>query len=641
MMNVRTYTIPRIGLDDNINGRYNSNSVPRGTIKSPLEVKANATNFSLTVQGMNKCIHTQYETTKLYYTRYLHNESSTPYTYTNTGTSLGETNIGDVNSKLVNTGYEHLQKLNDSPSVSRVIKIYNYIYSMNNAQLKNLIPEKYDGDAIRFMFYMKSVTTANVDLYNTTDFNEYNKLDYCVTVYYRPRLAVNHSTIQLYENSNSGKSIEKGSFFMYGKDTQNIYVKWSYDTTKPRTGVVNGYRINIYDKDKNVVKTYHTNTSYYTIPLEDLKVTGETFISITPYYISNSGDYWYQQIEENTISPFVRLICRLQKPIITYPVNNSNWINDKFRICFTLPEDLDRDYIEQDLAVSQGVSNEETNLYRYANIELYVNGKIYAIKETNLLSNNCIIKPEIFSCLPDNMEYKRNIIICPFINETNISNSYSIKVRVKKNYGIVDHEYSWSDWSDVVNITMTPINYSVNKGDYVLASHFNTALNDVDRTRKTYGVKWDDKQSNAIKNSTIIKANQYSWENMFSKTYETKMTVNNYGLFDNGRSNLKFDIEDKILNLSEVLDTIWIPSDKIIVNLPQSDEKDLFVLPDIEEDIVHLLPTIIDNTHYITALKDDELLITENTEVANVVRTVLKPGKNYIQYVEDNCNNLK
>ena len=89
MMKIRTYTIPRIGLDDNITNKYNSYSVPRGSLENPLEVKANASSFSLTVEGLSKCIHSSYETTRLYYTRYLHNETSTPYSHNSSSSSLG------------------------------------------------------------------------------------------------------------------------------------------------------------------------------------------------------------------------------------------------------------------------------------------------------------------------------------------------------------------------------------------------------------------------------------------------------------------------------------------------------------------------------------------------------------------------
>ena len=56
---------------------------------------------------------------------------------------------------------------------------------------------------------------------------------------------------------------------------------------------------------------------------------------------------------------FVYLTSILDTPIITYPINNSDWIHNKFRICFQLPDDPDKG------------SEQET--YHYEDIEVMIN----------------------------------------------------------------------------------------------------------------------------------------------------------------------------------------------------------------------------------------------------------------------------
>ena len=158
-------------------------------------------------------------------------------------------------------------------------------------------------------------------------------------------------------------------------------MKWDYDIYSLKAGYTKGYRVRLYDYKKSIVKTYYVeenNVYYYNgnnasrgsdsisgtfstnsggelyIPVDHIPRLNLTYIDITPYYISPSGDKWYQDVANSsnpshdttvTLNKFVHRVYELPKPVIDYPINNSTWINDKFRICFTLPKDLDYDYV--------------------------------------------------------------------------------------------------------------------------------------------------------------------------------------------------------------------------------------------------------------------------------------------------------
>lgn len=93
---------------------------------------------------------------------------------------------------------------------------------------------------------------------------------------------------------------------------------------------------------------------------------------------------------------------------------------------------------------------------------------------------------------------------------------------------------------------------------------------------------------------------------MFEKVLQTKTKVNNYATFDTGRETLPFDVAGDVMTQTQVQNVIWITQ-------PLSEH------------------------HYITADKDDTLNITRNNATATGTEVVQKPGKNYFQYVEDNC----
>lgn len=79
-----------------------------------------------------------------------------------------------------------------------------------------------------------------------------------------------------------------------------------------------------------------------------------------------------------------------------------------------------------------------------------------------------------------------------------------------------------------------------------MATHYNDTYDTVDNIRNTYGVSWEDKPLRVVAKSTIIKAEQYSYNTIMKKLVHTKEQVNNYTTFDTGRNNVKFDYTNQL-----------------------------------------------------------------------------------------------
>lgn len=393
-------------------------------------------------------------------------------------------------------------------------------WSRNEEQMRSLIPKQYDTQSNTIYFRRRNVS-AN---WNSTERNV------VMMLYYRPRLAIDSNTVTYHRNSQSGNLINKGEVITNTTTLNSIYINWNYDTTLPEVGYVQGYRIRLYNYQNNLVKTYYTTNKYIEIPKEDIPRLNMTYIDITPYFgndTNNTSNYWYYNGTIEKIQ-FIRLVTELEKPQITYPVQNSIWINKDFRVCFKLPTDPDKGY--------------ETETYHYENIELKVNNIVYRLTTSNGTSSGSVDGSTIFSCLSNNLTYQRPVVVYPnLLNNVPDSDTYNIQIRVKKKYGTTNTEFRWSPWSDIRTFTIDFPLYEVEKDDFILATHYNDAFDTVDNVRNTYGVSWIDKPLKAVAKSTIIKAEQYSYNTLMKKLVHTKNQVNNYATFDTNRDNIKFD----------------------------------------------------------------------------------------------------
>lgn len=391
-------------------------------------------------------------------------------------------------------------------------------------QMRQLIPKAYDGKNCVVQFERYSPTPK---------WESTNKPSINTCLYYRPRMAVETKNVRLFENDGSGTGITQGSFVKNKSTLTGIYVSWSYNTSLPEAGYLSGYRVRLYNHSNKIVNTYYRTTPNITIDINDIPRVYDTYLDITPYFNNDSdnpNNYWYYNGDLKKI-PFIKLVTELSKPIIDYPVNGSQWINNDFRICFTLPEDLDFKWIEE--------------TYEYENIEIKINKQVFSFKSSLGITNNSIINNTIFST--GTLSHKKSIIVYPnHISNFIKTGSYSIQIRVKKKYGSTQTLMRWSPWSDTTNIDIVEPVYSVNKYDIILALHYNNALDTVDRVRNTYGVVWLNQPNKAIRYSTVIKAQQYSQQTILRLINETKNVVNTYGDFDTNRNYIKFD-KDNIL----------------------------------------------------------------------------------------------
>ena len=393
-------------------------------------------------------------------------------------------------------------------------------------QMRTLIPKIYDAQNNQIQFRRYNPRAG---------WESTNQPSVTMMLYYRPRMAVDSNSVTYHRNSQSGNLINKGQVITNTTTLNSIYINWNYDTTLPEAGYVQGYRVRLYNYQNNLVKTYYTTNKYIEIPKEDIPRLNMTYIDITPYFgndTNNTSNYWYYNGTIEKIQ-FIRLVTELEKPQITYPVQNSIWINKDFRVCFKLPTDPDKGY--------------ETETYHYENIELKVNKIVYRLTTSNGTSSGSVDGSTIFSCLSNNLTYQRPVVIYPnLLGNVPNTDTYTIQVRVKKKYGTTSTEFRWSPWSDIRTFTVDFPLYEVEKDDFILATHYNDAFDTVDNVRNTYGVSWIDKPLKAIAKSTIIKAEQYSYNTIMKKLVHTKNQVNNYATFDTNRDNIKFDYTNEL-----------------------------------------------------------------------------------------------
>lgn len=420
-------------------------------------------------------------------------------------------------------------------------------WSRTASQMRSLVSKSYDGKDITMQF--KRYSPSSEWYSDDTAQNTFK-------IYYRPRAGVTSTNTSYKRNNSSGGSVSKGQYIKNDSSLTGIYVSWTYDTTSADAGYTQGYRIRLYNAAGTVVKTYYTSNKNYTIPKADIPRIQLTKIDITPYFKNDSTDssqYWYYNgtIEK---SNFVILSSDLAKPVITYPIANSNWINKDFRVCFQLPTDPDK--------------GSESETYHYEDIEIQINSN-YTIRMkdsygrtttgTTVASNN-----GPYSALQANLTYQRKMVLYPNAlgsMPTASNNTYNIRVRVKKKYGASSSLTMWSPWSDTRTIKVTGASFAPNVGDKILASHYNNMKSVVDRVRKTYSVTWSNIPGNVTAGSTMIKRTQYPYANLYDRIVATKNQVNNYATFDVAKA--KFDSSNAILtNFTAVVEIVTAASNE-------------------------------------------------------------------------------
>lgn len=417
-------------------------------------------------------------------------------------------------------------------------------WSRTAAEMRSLVPKAYDGKDI----------TLQMERYSpSADWESDNKPTVTFKVYYKPRKGVTCANTSYRKNNSSGSGISKDGFVELNNSLSHIYVSWSYDTSTSDAGYTQGYRIRLYNSSNTVVKTYYTTGKSYQIPKGDIPIGQHTYIDITPYYGNDqsnladpnkAGNYWYYATPEKC--NFVVVASKLSKPVITYPIEGSEWINTKFRVCFQLPTDPDKSSI--------------SGTYTYDDIEISVNGKIYSVASNSPGKSSGVVQAtSIWSST--NLTYQRKMIVAPF-KGAGFPNAttYQIKVRVKKQY--TSDKTNWSDWSAVRTFKVKTASFTPNRGDIIYAGHYNNIKKVIDRVRNTYGVTWTTKPGDVARGTKILR-NQYPYANLYDRIVATKKQVNNYGTFDSGHTDVRFDNTNAIKeNFTQYIELVTAASNE-------------------------------------------------------------------------------
>lgn len=272
--------------------------------------------------------------------------------------------------------------------------------------------------------------------------------------------------LQFRKNSKSGAIIPAGST-IYVDEVPNIYVSWSY-SSEVDSGVVNGYEVTTYNASGSLLATDIVDVSNpsisasrsgnTTISSYDLKRGEINQIKIRAFY--NKPDGTGKLYSPYLSSSFVKPVGRLSTPTISYP-KPGTWHSDDFRVLFQLPSDSDYDTY----------STSVKNSYAYKDIQVKINNQTYSYSTD----------PQIFST--DKSGYQKKICVRWMLaSSVNLSATYSIQVRVQKNYYTSD----WSNWSSAVTIKVQELDFSVNKGDKILDDHFNTVGTSIRRGYACY-----------------------------------------------------------------------------------------------------------------------------------------------------------
>lgn len=324
-------------------------------------------------------------------------------------------------------------------------------------------------------------------------------------------------------NSATGTILQTNS--VVDKDPNNsIWVSFTYPAGE--YGIIDGYRVRVRSQDGTWFGPYYYNTDRSSpklnpsvrIPTQDIKFGMQNEVYVEAFYKDNiDGQRYYGPTLKKG---FPSVITKLTTPTIIYPTNASEWINKNYRVLFSLPHDGDwGDYTD---SIKKG--------YTYRDIQIKINDSV-----TYSYKNN----PEIFSITPLK-PHEAKIVINPSLMSTYPNaTSYTFQVRVRKNYGYLDsqEEASWSLWSAARVVTVKPASFSVNKGDYIMASHYNLLKPLMVRMRNTYPTY--DVTTTTVQVGDYIEADGYI--SPYRDILQCFNTVNGWGTYNSARNSVKFN----------------------------------------------------------------------------------------------------
>lgn len=336
-----------------------------------------------------------------------------------------------------------------------------------------------------------------------------------LTIQYKP----NYAPFDLkYTNNDTGRIISSGET-IYFSDEPNIRIQWNYSEAI-NAGVVTGYIVRIYSDSSysTLTKTITTSNKYTVINSKtDLTRGTMNYIKVVAYYSKPDGS---GNIEGSAIqSMFIKPLGKIKKPVIAYPINNTTWLNDNFRILLQSPEDEDYD----------SYSSTIRNNYVYKNIELKINNQIFAA-----YTNGSDLVYPIFSTTT--FSHMKKLVINPSISGVLTSAfTFSIQIRFQKNY----FENIWSEWSNIITLKKVIINeQTFNIDDKILVTHYNTMRNKSYACWEAYPITSLPTDNIALNIGDNIK--QINFKAIYDTIKAIQTNVNNYTTYDSSRNNIKF-----------------------------------------------------------------------------------------------------
>lgn len=374
---------------------------------------------------------------------------------------------------------------------------------------------------------------------------------YAITIQLKPKYSP--SSVNYY-NNDTNDQLTKGSI-VYIDQCPKIKISWTYPNSADR-GIINGYIVRIYSDSNrtNKISEHIVNTSSLESNVivdirKDLKRGQLNYVSIVAFYNKPNGT---GRFESNALQEdFILPLGRIHKPIIEYPISNTIWHNDNFRILLQSPEDDDYDTYDDSI-----ISN-----YKYRNVELKINNTILSLYNATENSSNGSIPSGVIFC-NNSIKHKAKICINPSLSGSFIvSDTFKISIRYQKNY----YQYIWSEWSDEIILKKSNISElsEIQADNPILAAHYNKMRNYSVRLWQVYPLQQLESKNILCEPATDDSTkNDYIKQDNYAAIYNTILgiqnNVNSYAdSYDDNRQTCKFlQVIDKLSNDNSVTEEL-------------------------------------------------------------------------------------
>lgn len=395
-----------------------------------------------------------------------------------------------------------------------------------------------------------------------------------IKVYYRPRQMVTDIKFGKDSSSSNWKTGTKDSsdarkYTLTDSDRiitnpdsyTSIFVKWTYDDTTPESGFIQGYRVVLqYNSPVDgwkSYKTYYTTNKYQEIKKADIPRIYKSRVIITPYYKHNESsidNYWYATSAYQVTADFFTIISPLATPTIEYPIHNTTWHNQDFRVCFKLPTDPDMAWLQ---------TNEPTvaNSYTYHNIEIKVDSNIYRLNDAAGYTDTGTKYVDMFSCIDSGLTYQAPVVVHTTKHYSTTASSHTIQIRVKKLLGTTSGRTMWTGWSTSRTVKINHPTYNVTAIETIIqATHYNTLYDMISNISKVYNITWSNAPTKVTARTTIVDNSQYTYNSMIKVLADIKAKINNYATFNSSKTAVKIDSTNKLTSSAD-----WNPKERVLI----------------------------------------------------------------------------